>query len=51
MSCRPGSGSTYLVCAGTSLEGHLPHVCAMIFRNTACLDQGRHKVILYGLEL
>lgn len=46
-----GGGGAYLVGPGTPLERHLPHVLAVIFRNTARLDQGRHQVILDGLEL
>lgn len=41
----------YLVCAGATLERHLPHVLAVVLGNTARLDQGRHQVIFNGLEL
>lgn len=50
-TCRGGAGSAYLICPGTPLEGHLPHVFAVIFRNTTRPDQSRHQVIFDGLEL
>lgn len=43
--------AAYLVCAGAPLERHLPHVLAVVLGNTARPDQGRHQVVLYGLEL
>lgn len=46
-----GRAGAYLVCPGAPLEGHFPHVFAVIFRNTTRLNQGRHQVIFDGLEL
>ena len=53
MLLTPAQGcgdSTYLVRPGTALERHLPHVLPVILRDTARADQGRHQVILNGLE-
>lgn len=48
---RAGTGTAYLVRAGAPLEGHLPHVLSVIFRDAARPDQGGHQVIFNGLEL